>query len=108
MNRVWRPGPGNSRSRKLFSFFDGIGTSIGNIWYQKKVSESVSEKNLVPKKVSESVSRKNWYQKKVLESVSKKFGTERSLGIGLGKITGTDFRRQNLEILKISMGTSTI
>ena len=60
--------------------------------------------------------RKNLVPKKVLESVSKKFGTEKSLGIGNGKIwyrkevsepilenfgTGTNFCRQNLEILKI-------
>ena len=57
--------------------------------------------------------------KKVSESVSKKFGTEKNLGISLGKIwyrkkvsepvleifcTGTNFRCQNLEILKIYNG----
>ena len=59
-----------SRSREFVSFFDGIGTGIGKIWYRKK-SRNRSRKYLVPKKVS--------------ESVSKKFGTEKSLGIGLGK-----------------------
>ena len=28
----------------IFHFFGGIGTGIGKIWYQKKVSEPVSEK----------------------------------------------------------------
>ena len=74
-SRVWRSGPGNSRSRDLFSFFDGIGTGntgpvsekfgtkkslgigIEKIWYRKK-SRNRYWKNLVPKKVSESVSEK--------------------------------------------------
>ena len=67
--------------------------------------QSVSCEVLVPGKVS--------------EPVSEKIGTEKSLGTGIGKIwyrkkvsepvsekfdTGTDFRRQNLEILKICNG----
>ena len=69
--RVWHPGPGNSRSREFFNFFDGIGTGIEKIWYRKK-SRNRSRKKLVPKKVS--------------EPVSEKLGTEKSLGIGLKKI----------------------
>ena len=40
----------------FFHFFVGIGTGIGKYWYRKKVSEPVSEK----------------------------FGTEKSLGTGIG------------------------
>ena len=78
VTRVWRPGPGNSRSREFVILFDGI----GKIWYRKK-SRNRSRKNLVPKKVPESVSEKNWYRKKsrnrsqkYLVSVSKLPGLE--------------------------------
>merc|ERR1711989_57010 len=47
------------------------------------------EKNLVPKKSLGIGLGKIWYRKKVSEPVLEKFGT------------GTNFRRQNLEILKI-------
>jgi len=71
LSRVWHPGPGNSRSREFFNFFDGIGTGLEKIWYRKK-SRNRSRKNLVPKKVP--------------EPVSKKFSTEKSLTTGIKKI----------------------
>ena len=78
---------------------------IRKIWYRKKVSEPVSEKfgtgkksqnryrkNLVPEKSLGTGIGKIWYRKEVSEPVSEKFDT------------GTDFRRQNLGILKIFNG----
>ena len=85
----------------IFHFFGGIGKN----WYRKKVSEPVSvkigtgkksrnryRKNLVPEKSLGTGIGKIWYRKKVSEPVSENFGT------------GTDFRRQNLGILKIYNG----
>ena len=75
-----------------------LGTSIGQIWYRKKVSEPVlkkigTEKSLGTglekiwyQKKSRNWSRKKLAPKKVMESVSKNFGTEKSFGIGLKKI----------------------
>ena len=58
----------------IFHFFGGIGTGIGKIWYQKKVSEPVSVKFGIGKKSW------NWYQKNLVPTqvpvlVSKTFGT---------------------------------
>ena len=61
----------------IFHFFGGIGTGIGTNWYRKK-SRNRYWKNLVLEKVSEPGSE-NFY-------------------------TGTDFRRNNLGILKIYNG----
>ena len=74
-----------------FHFFGGIGTGIGTNWYRKKVSEPVSEKFGTGKSIGTGIG-KIWYRKKVSEPVSEKFDT------------GTDFRCQNLGILKIYNG----
>ena len=92
--RVWRPGPGNSRSREFFIFFYGIGTGIEKIWYRKK-SRNRNWKNLVPKKVS--------------EPESKIFGTEKSLGTGLEKFwcqKKSQNRFQKSLVWKKNIGTS--
>ena len=57
----------------MFHFYGGIGTGIGKIWYQKKVSETVSEKFGI---------------EKVMVSVSKIFGT--------GKVSVTFWVRHTL------------
>ena len=75
----------------IFNFFGGIGTVIGTNWYRKKVSEPVSVKFGTDKK-SRNRYRQNLVPEKVSEPVSEKFDT------------GTEFRRQNLGILKIYNG----
>ena len=57
---------------RIFHFFYGIGTGIGKNWYQKKVSELVSEKIGTGKK------SRNRYRKKLV--------SEKSLGTDIGKI----------------------
>ena len=75
----------------IFNFFGGIGTGIGTNWYRKKVSEPVSVKFGTDKK-SRNRYRQNLVPEKVSEPVSEKFDT------------GTEFRCQNLGILKIYNG----
>ena len=83
--RVWHTGTG------IFSFFCGIATGIGTNWYRKK-SRNRYRKNLVPGKSLGTGIGTIWYRKKVSEPVSEKFDT------------GTEFRCQNLGILKIYNG----
>ena len=86
-NRVWHPGPGNSRSREFCSFLDGTGTGTGKNWSRKKVPVPVPEKfgpgkkyryryrkNLVPEKSTGPGTGKNWSRKKVPVPVSEKIG----------------------------------
>ena len=75
----------------IFHFFGGIGTGIGTNWYRKK-SRNRYRSNLVPIKSLGTGIGKIWYREKVSEPVSEKFDT------------GTDFRCQNLGILKIYNG----
>ena len=65
----------------IFHFFGGFGTGIGTNWYQKKVSEPVSEKFGTGKSLATGIG-KIWYRKKSRNRYRNKFDT------------GTDFRRK--------------
>ena len=66
----------------IFHFFGGIGTSIGKIWYRKKVSESVSEKFGTGKSPGTGIG-KIWYRKKYRYRYRKYLVPEKSIGIGI-------------------------
>ena len=66
----------------IFHFFGGIGTSIGKIWYQKKVSEPVSVKFGIGKSLGTG-SRKIWYRQKYQYWYRKHLVPEKSIGIGI-------------------------
>ena len=81
---------------RIFHFSGGIGTSIGKIWYRKKVSEPVSvkfgigkkfrnryRKNLVSEKSLGTGIRKIWYRKKYRYRYRKYLVPEKSIGIGI-------------------------
>ena len=71
----------------------GIGNFSFFWWYRNRY-----RKKLVPEKSLGTGIGKIWYRKKVSEPVSKKFGKMENVCIG------TNFCRQNLEILKIYNG----
>ena len=68
-----------------------FGTGIGTNWYRKKSRNRYRNKFGTGKSLGTGIG-KIWYRKKVSEPVSEKF------------YTGTDFRCQNLGILKIYNG----
>ena len=89
--RVWRTGTGNSRYRE-FSIFLVVSEPVSEQIGTGKKSRNRYRSNLVPIKSLGTGIVKIWYRKKVSEPVSEKFDT------------GTEFRRQNLGMLKIYNG----
>ena len=89
--RVWRTGTGNSRYRE-FSIFLVVSEPVSEQIGTGKKSRNRYRSNLVPIKSLGTGIGEIWYRKKVSEPVSEKFDT------------GTEFRCQNLGILKIYNG----